>query len=164
MPDLLVMVKTLFTLILYLVSAVVAGLIAFAASSTSGRPQHRIPLKSYHPKTAPDRTAGKLFKDPQLIRVIRSERSSLGIYRTSQSINWDAGVLNDAQRDGAVWVETYIKDLKITYRATMQTIRQYGVYRNVHGGQIALALKYWSVDIPAGGQKPNDPPAQLNLF
>lgn len=133
-------------------------------SPTSAVKGPRIPLQTYRPANAPQVTACVVYLDPELGRVARSERSTLGIYRVSRSIHWDAGVLDRLQANEVGWLETYIRDIQATYWTTMQNMRQHGSFRNVCGGQIALGIKHWFVDIPVGNVAQKPVPVQMSLL
>ena len=129
----------------------------------------RTPVCTYHPANAPERTACVVYIDPVLGLVACSHRSTLGIMRVSTSINFDAGVVDQLQRADVQWLEVFIRDIKITYRVTLESMLLHGKHQERVGLQIALALKYWSVDMPAAQLKPvstEEQPAaaQLNLF
>lgn len=129
----------------------------------------RTPLKTYHPANAPDRTACVVYVDPVLGLVACSHRSTLGIMRISVSINFDAGVFECLQADGVKWIEVLVRDIKITYRVTLDDMATYGQRQQRCGLQIALPLKYWAVDMPAaqpapGASEAQPVAAQLDLF
>ena len=126
----------------------------------------RTPLRTYHPANAPKVTACVVYLDPELGLVARSERSTLGIMRVSTSVNFDAGVFERLQADGVKWLEVFIRDIQLTYRTSVETMKLHGRHQQRFGLQIALSLKYWEADMPSAKQATPAAPvaAQMTLF
>lgn len=158
---------TLRTLALAILGAIITCLTALCAlpSSVQGasgnqrRSTPRTPIRTYKPDNAPHITACVTYFDPGLGTVAYSIRSHLGVMGASTSIHWDVGVFNRLVADGCQWLECYVKDTKVTYRASIDTMLQHGQQQQRFGLQWVLHLRYWSIngDEPAASTQPTVP-------
>ncbi len=61
----------------------------------------------------------------------------------------DLADLERAERYGIVWLELYETEQGVTYRASLQTVREHGqVFDYGYGQQILLPLEHWQADEP----------------
>lgn len=107
-----------------------------------------------------NRTAGVRFGD-----VLRSTRTTSGIYHQSRSIAWSEAVLQRAAREGIKTLEVVITAASgtvTTYRCTLAAMLQRGT---LTGSQRALTLDAWSVNGRQPAETKQQPaPAQRELF
>lgn len=118
----------------------------YRAPGVNLRPTTRTPINTYRPDNAPHITACVTYFDPGLGTVAYSIRSHLGVMGASTSIHWDVGVFNRLVADGCQWLECYVKDTQVTYRASVDTMLQHGQQQQRFGLQWVLHLKYWSIN------------------
>ncbi len=74
----------------------------------------------------------------------KTVQGSKHFLHTPPAIGFDVYALEQAQQAGAVMVQVYDKETRITYRASMQQVWELGVKLNRgYGRQIALPLSLW---------------------
>ncbi|MCB2180202.1 hypothetical protein KQH54_03680 [bacterium] len=94
---------------------------------------------------------GYIFGDV-LCKNVSSEKHML---RRPKGWAWDADILDQAEKQGAVRIEIHDKQSGKTYHATIQDFWDNGIgFNRGFGDQIVLPLQYWGI------RNPGEPPAQ----
>lgn len=79
----------------------------------------------------------------------KTVRASKHLLRKLPAWAVDLDDLNRARRCGVVWLELHETEHNATYRASLQTIYEYGrVFDYGYGQQVALKLEHWQTDDP----------------
>lgn len=121
-----------------------------------GLPSFRLYSKRCEGKGQPVYAGGRVVGVVRGDVFIKHIRGSVHMLQRPPAIAFDVSSLADAARAGAAWAEVTDTETGQTYRARLDTIRNYGrVFNRGYGEQIYLPLAMWGSD---------DEPAQLSLF